>query len=235
MSDARHFPVRIEKSKCRTNSQKNDKQCVKNYRPASLLPICCKILERFIYNMRFSYFIGNNLISEYQSGFKPPDSFVNQLFGITNKTFSSFNPNDQVRGAFLDISKAFYNMRHKWVIHKLKRNGISGNLLSLLIDFLRTRKKDYILLSCHVRVSEWIHTLWLPECQGTPHSKQLLSFKLHPVAVTFQYRWIQLLSLKFQILCIGLSLFREQKFCHNFQDSLDQICNCGNTIESTRH
>ena len=28
------------------------------------------------------------------------------------------------------------------------------------------------LLSCHVRVSEWIHTLQLPECKGTPCSKQ---------------------------------------------------------------
>ena len=26
--------------------------------------------------------------------------------------------------------------------------------------------------SCHIRVSEWIHTLYLPECQGTPCSKQ---------------------------------------------------------------
>ena len=24
-----------------------------------------------------------------------------------------------------------------------------------------------MFLSCHVRVSEWIHTLYLPECQGT--------------------------------------------------------------------
>ena len=24
-----------------------------------------------------------------------------------------------------------------------------------------------VFLSCHVRVSEWIHTLYLPECQGT--------------------------------------------------------------------
>ena len=27
---------------------------------------------------------------------------------------------------------------------------------------------DCMLLSCYVRVSEWIHTLCLPECQGTP-------------------------------------------------------------------
>ena len=36
-----------------------------------------------------------------------------------------------------------------------------------------------MFLSCHVRVSEWIHTLLLPECQGTPCSKpmQCLKFK----------------------------------------------------------
>ena len=33
-------------------------------------------------------------------------------------------------------------------------------------------KSDCMLLSCHVRVSEWIHPLRLPECQGTPCSKQ---------------------------------------------------------------
>ena len=30
----------------------------------------------------------------------------------------------------------------------------------------------YMFLSCHVCFSEWIHTLQLPECQGTPCSKQ---------------------------------------------------------------
>ena len=29
-----------------------------------------------------------------------------------------------------------------------------------------------VLLSCHVRVSEWIYTIQLSECQGTPCSKQ---------------------------------------------------------------
>ena len=31
---------------------------------------------------------------------------------------------------------------------------------------------DCMFLSCHVRVSEWIHSLYSPECQGTPCSKQ---------------------------------------------------------------
>ena len=38
---------------------------------------------------------------------------------------------------------------------------------------------NYMLLSCHVHVSEWIYTLLLPECQGTPCTKQAwyLKFK----------------------------------------------------------
>ena len=38
---------------------------------------------------------------------------------------------------------------------------------------------DCMFLSCHVRISEWIHSLYLPECLGTLCSKQLryLKFK----------------------------------------------------------
>ena len=59
--------------------------------------------------------------------------------------FSSFDDNYKVRGVFLDISKASDKVWHEGIIHKLKRNGISGNLLSLLTDFLRNRKQRVIL------------------------------------------------------------------------------------------
>ena len=61
-----------EKSKCRTNLQKNDK-------PVSLLPICSKVFEHIIYDFMFQYFIENNFISENQPGFITGDSYVNQL------------------------------------------------------------------------------------------------------------------------------------------------------------
>ena len=93
----------------------------------------------------FTYFIENNLISENQWGFKPSDFYVNQLLAITHEIFSSFDNNYEVRGVFLDISKAFDKAWHEGIIHRHKRNGISGNLLSLLTDFLRNRKQRVIL------------------------------------------------------------------------------------------
>ena len=102
-------------------------------------------LERIIYNMIFTYFTENNLISENQSRFKPGDSCVNQLLAITHEIFSSLDDNYEVVGVFLDISKPFDKVWHEGIIHKLKRNGISGNLLSFLSDFLRNRKQRVIL------------------------------------------------------------------------------------------
>ena len=72
-----------------------------------------KIFERIIYNTRFPpYFIEKNLISKSQSGFKRGGSCVNQLLAATREICSSFDDNYEVRGVFLDISKAFDKVWH---------------------------------------------------------------------------------------------------------------------------
>ena len=113
---------------------------MENYHPVSLLPISGKILERLIYNSLFAFFIVNELISSNQSGFKPGDSCINQLLSITHEIYKSFNDGYEVRGVFLDISKAFDKVWHNGLIYKLKQNGVSGNLLNLIIGFLDARK-----------------------------------------------------------------------------------------------
>ena len=85
------FPSKWKKTNVVPIHKKNNKQCVTNDRPVSLLPICSKGLERIIYNTMFTYFIENNLTSENQSRFKPGDSCVNQLLAITCEISFSFN------------------------------------------------------------------------------------------------------------------------------------------------
>ena len=91
---------------------------------------------RLIYSEMFTFFIENNLISPNQSGFRPGDSCVNQLLAITHEIYKSFDEGFEVRRVFLDISKAFDKVWHKGLLLKLNQNGISGNLLKLLRDFL---------------------------------------------------------------------------------------------------
>ena len=54
--------------------KKNDKRCINNYRPVSLLPICGKIFARILYNPLFLYLESNDLLTPHQSGFCPNDS-----------------------------------------------------------------------------------------------------------------------------------------------------------------
>ena len=85
--DTGSFPLEWKKANIVPTHKKGDKQCLKNYRPVSLLPICGKILERLIFNEMFRFLIENNLISSNQFGFKPGDSCVNQLLSVTHEIY----------------------------------------------------------------------------------------------------------------------------------------------------
>ena len=92
----------------------------------------------------FPFFIENKLFAPNQSGFKPGDSCINQLIAITHEIYQSFDACYEVRGVFLDISKAFDKVWHEGLIFKLKQNGISGKL-NLIKDFLKNRKQRVVL------------------------------------------------------------------------------------------
>ena len=65
--------------------KKSDKQVLKNYRPASLLPICGKISEKLIFNTLYSFFEDHKSLNPCQSVFKKNDSCINQLVSITHE------------------------------------------------------------------------------------------------------------------------------------------------------
>ena len=63
--------------------------------------------------------------------------------------YKSFDEGFEVRGVFLDISKAFDRVWHDGLIFKLQENGVSGKLLLLLKDFLKSRKQRGVLNGQH--------------------------------------------------------------------------------------
>ena len=72
------------------------------------------------------------------------------------------------------LSKCNGTRSHNHLIRKRTLNYLA-KLAKWLICVVSTYLYgafDCIFFSCHVRVWEWIHTLQLPECQGTPCSKQ---------------------------------------------------------------
>ena len=139
------FPIEWKKTNVVPIHEKNDKQCIRNYRPVSLLPICSKIFEILLFNELYKFFNENDLLSSYQSGFRSGDPCINQFLSITHEIYHSFDNDLEVRGVFLDISKAFDKVWHEGQILKLSRNDISGSLLYLLNFFLKYRKQRVVL------------------------------------------------------------------------------------------
>ena len=146
------FPSSWKLANVQPVHKKKSRQLKTNYRPISLLPICGKILEKIIFDELYTFLNSNELITKNQSGFRPGDSTINQLLSITTDIFETFEDFDETRALFLDISKAFDKVWHEGLIHKLKRNGVSGSLLKFFHSYLDGRKQRVVL---NGNLSKW--------------------------------------------------------------------------------
>ena len=84
----------------------------------------CMYLEKFeklTFKSLFEYLDEHKLLSEHQSGFRPNDSYTNQLLPIVHDIYMAFNadPTLEVQGVFLDMSKAFDKVWLEGLICKL--------------------------------------------------------------------------------------------------------------------
>ena len=79
----------------------------------------------------------------------------------------------------LSDSNGIWTYNH--LVHKRTLNHLAKltKWLSCVVSTYLYGAFDCMFLSCHIRVWGWIYTIQLPECQGTPCSKQVqyLKFK----------------------------------------------------------
>ena len=141
------FPDCWKKANVVPIHKKESKNLLKNYRPISLLPIFGKIFERIIFKELFNHFHQNHFFTKCQSGFLPGDSCISQLLSIVHEINSSFDCDltIDVRGVFLDISKAFDKVWHEGILFKLKTYGVNGEVLTLLTNYLYERYQRVVL------------------------------------------------------------------------------------------
>ena len=120
----------------------------------SLLPICRKVFKKIIFNSLFVHLNNNNLLHSNQSGFRAGDSCVHQLISVTHDIYKAFdaNPSLEVKGVFLDLSKAFDKVWHGGLLYKLRRMGVCGKYFGLIDSFLSDRPQRVLL---NVQTSKW--------------------------------------------------------------------------------
>ena len=117
---------------------------VTNHRPISLLSLVSKVLERCIYNRLIEH-IGEKL-HHLQFGFLKGKSTTSQLLQVLHDIGNKLDNKCQVDTLYLDFAKAFGKVNHELLLLKLKRFGISGNLLSWLRDYLSGRYQGVTVL-----------------------------------------------------------------------------------------
>ena len=117
----------------------------------------------------------NSLLNSNQSNFRPNDSCVSQLLSIVHDIYSSFDchPSLEVRGIFLDISKAFDRVWHEELLYKIQSTEISGTPLKLIESFLNGRYQCVLL--------NGQESSWSPILFGVPQGSVLgpLSFLIY--------------------------------------------------------
>ena len=113
-----------------------------NYRPISLLPVPGKILEKIVHGCISHHLESNNLLSEFQGGFRKNHSTTSSIIALTENIFKGIDKKEVTMAIFVDLAKAFNTINHKQIVVKLVKAGIMGNLLSWCKSYLgdRTQK-----------------------------------------------------------------------------------------------
>ena len=85
-------------------------------------------MEKISFKYLYNYLQEHEILTKYQSGFRPDDSTTNQLLEIHHIILENLDKGKNFKFIFYDVSKAFDKVWHRGLQHKLKKYGISGNL-----------------------------------------------------------------------------------------------------------
>ena len=121
-----------------------DKSQPGNWRPISQTVVFAKILEKIVHKQLLSYFMENNVLSDYQFGFLPERSTQESVFNTTKHLYSALNNNKMTGILFLDMAKAFNCINHVILYNKLKDVGACDRVIAWFRSYLtRTQTVKY--------------------------------------------------------------------------------------------
>ena len=107
-----------------------------SYRPISLISSNMKLFERIIEQRLKSHLEHIGFISKHQSGFRRAKSTDDHLFRLSQSIMKSFNREEHVVAAFLDVEKAFDNVWHDGLRYKIFQLDLPTKMTLWLSDFL---------------------------------------------------------------------------------------------------
>ena len=116
-----------------------------NYRPISLTSVPCKIMEHIIFHEMMSHLDSNQVLVNYQHGFRKKLSCETQLICAVEEIARSLDKGEETDLIIMDFSKAFDSVPHQRLLMKLRYYGIRGILNTWLTQWLTCRSQSVVV------------------------------------------------------------------------------------------
>ena len=122
------FPSELKRAKVVPIFKSDDSSLLTNYRPISVLSFFSKIFEKIVYNLVFDFLSDNELLYDYQFGFRFKHSTQQALITLVDRVTKSIDRSNIVVSLFIDPKKVFETVHHRILLRKLYAYGIRGKI-----------------------------------------------------------------------------------------------------------
>ena len=160
--------------------KKGDRKQCNNYRGISLLNITYNIFAILLYN-RLSKIIEPEIVN-YQMGFKPNRSTIDNIFIVRQIYEKCHEYNIDLHNIFIDFSQAFYTVNRDVIYNSLIKHNVPDKMIKLIkLAMQRTKMK----MKVNNSYSEWFETKTGVR-QGDPLPALLFSVVLDSVTTNYK-------------------------------------------------
>lgn len=113
-----------------------DPALLNNYRPISNLSVLSKVLERLVSEQLKEFLSVNNILSEFQSGFRKEHSTISASMKVVNDIIEALDSKKMCAALFIDLSKAFDMVNHCILKQRLLNIGLSEKAAGWFENYL---------------------------------------------------------------------------------------------------
>ena len=106
------FPAELKIARIIPLYKGEDNQRIHNYRPISVLPFFSKIFEKIVFKHLIEFLNDNNILYEYQFGFRKHHSTSHALITLVERVTKALDTGKYIVGVFLDLKKVFDTVDH---------------------------------------------------------------------------------------------------------------------------
>ena len=127
-----------------------DPEDMKNYRPVFNLSFMSKVFEKIVLSQILQHVNNNELLSDFQSAYRPHHSTETALLKLTNDSLSAMDDGKISVIVLLDLSVAFDTIDHEILLHRLHNVfGFGDTVLSWFQSYIENRTQTVVFHGKH--------------------------------------------------------------------------------------